>query len=254
MTDKGAVQITEDSLFAGDLVCRQHRLGYRFSIDPVLLAHFISPSAGARVLDMGAGCGIISLLLAYRYSQISVTALELQPALVDLIRQNSDLNGFSQRIMPVCVDLCQIEDMVKAESYDLVVANPPYGSPGSGRQNLESERAIARHEVHAGLDDVVRAAAFAVANRRKIAMVYPASRLVALLGTMTRHRLQPRRLRVVHSYPGGRGQLVLVEAMKNGGEDLQLLPPLYVYQEKGGAYSKEVAAMYEKRRDVDERV
>lgn len=254
MTDKGADQITEDSLFAGDLICRQYRRGYRFSIDPVLLAHFVSPRVGARVLDIGAGCGIISLLLAYRYSSLRATALELQPSLADLLRQNIEQNGFSQRIMPVCGDLCQIEDMVQAESYDLVVANPPYGSPGSGRQNQEPERAIARHEVHACLDDVVRAAAFAVANRRKVAMVYPSARLVDLLQTMTRHRLQPRRLQVVYSYPGDRGRLVLVEAMKNGGDDLSLLPPLYIYGEKGGGYSNEVGAMYEKRRYSDERV
>ena len=49
---------------------------------------------------------------------------------------------------------------------------------------------------------------------------------------------------MVHSYPGEVGRLVLVEVVKNGGEELAVLPPFYLYQAAGGGYSAEMAALY----------
>ena len=72
--------LTDDTLFNGRLVCRQHRNGYRFSLDAVLLAHFCQPASRDKVLDLGCGCGVIGLVLCYRHPEVQVTGLELQPA------------------------------------------------------------------------------------------------------------------------------------------------------------------------------
>jgi len=135
---------------------------------------------------------------------------------------------------------------MQPESYDLVISNPPYRRPGSGRINRENECALARHELAANLNAVVLAAAFCVKNRGHLVCIYPADRLATLISVMYEHRLVPKRLQPVYSYPeDDRARLVLVDAVKNGGEGLQLLPPMYIYAYPNGPYSREMEQLYE---------
>ena len=236
--------IDETSLFDGRLVCLQHRHGYRFSIDAVMLAHFIVPAPGERLLDLCAGCGVISLILAYRHPSLTLTALEVQPALAGLARESARRNGLGDRITVLTGDCRQIRTLVGAGGFDRVVVNPPYRRVDTGRRNPQSEQAIARHELLANIEQVAQAAAFALRTRGRVALVYPAVRLASLLRALDEVALAPKRLRMVHSYPGDVARLVLVEAVKNGGEELAVLPPLFLYQERGGEYTAEVAAWY----------
>ncbi|MBC8318110.1 MAG: tRNA1(Val) (adenine(37)-N6)-methyltransferase [Desulfobulbaceae bacterium] len=239
---------TKDTLFDGDLHCCQYEKGYRFSLDPVLLAHFVQPRVGQRFLDLGAGSGIISLILSYRWPSIRLTALELQPQLFSLIEQNVRQNSFQERIGLMCGDLRRIDTLLDPESFDQVVCNPPYGSPGSGRLNPGDEQAIARHEIQCELSDIVQAISFCLKNRGRASLVYPADRAAVLIQALKNKRLEPKRLQVVHSYPGSSGKLVLIEVMKNGGEELEILPPFYVYTKQGGEYSPEMAQLYKRNR------
>ncbi len=240
--------MTEDTLFDGNLRILQPEKGYRFSVDAVLLASFVSPRAGDRILDLGAGCGIISLILAYRYSAVNLTALELQTGLFRLLERNVELNHFAGRLCALQGDVQEIRERIRAESFDLVLSNPPYRTLASGRQNPEDEEAIARHELRVDLDGVLAAASYAVRNRGRTAIIYPAQRLAELLRKMGRNSLEPKRMQTVHSYPGAPARMVLLEAVKNGGEELQILPPLFIYREKGGEYSLEMSELYGGRR------
>ncbi len=241
---------SEDTLFDGRLICMQHKRGYRFSIDAVLLAHFIKPRPDSQVLDIGGGCGVISLILAYRYPYVGTTVLELQADLVDLIRKNIERNdaqagGFKERIQVVHGDLRTIDKYLRAGVYDWVVCNPPYRKLESGRVNPASEQAVARHELQADLQAVVAACAYAARTRGRVAVVYPAVRGISLFHEMRNQGLEPKRLQVVYSYPGSEARLLLVEAVKGGGEELTIEPPLYIYQEKDGDYTAEMAVCYE---------
>ncbi|MBI5558566.1 MAG: methyltransferase [Deltaproteobacteria bacterium] len=236
--------ITEDTLFNGLLSCRQHGAGYRFSVDAVLLAHFCRPRPQARILDLGAGCGVISLILCYRNPRIKVTALELQPRLAELIAVNIELNRFQERITLLEGDLRTTPVFFAPETFDWVVCNPPYGKLAAGRQNPDIEQAVCRHEIHAELTDIVRAISFNLKNRGRAALIYPASRAALLLSALKTAGLEPKKLQIVYSYPGGVGKLVLVEAVKNGGEELIVPPPFFIYEKQGGNYTAEMARLY----------
>ncbi len=237
--------LTDDTLFNGRLICRQHQDGYRFSLDAVLLAHFCQPLSRSKILDLGTGCGVISLVLCYRHPDIQVTGLELQPSLAELAKNNVLANTLENRFTVQQGDLRRVKKKLRAESYDLVLSNPPYYKTGSGRMSQEDERAIARHELTADPDSVIAAAAFAVKNRGRVACIYPAERLTTVTAIMMKKRLVPKRIQPVYSYPEDeQARLVMIEAMKNGGEGLRLLPPLYIYQYSDGPYSAEVATMY----------
>jgi tRNA1(Val) A37 N6-methylase TrmN6 len=237
-------KISNDSLFNGKVRCAQHEDGYRFSVDAVLLGHFVKPGHDHTVLDLGAGCGVISLILAHRHPGITLTCLELQTDLVALIQRNIIINNFEDRLMAQQGDVAKIDKVLDPENFDLVICNPPYGEVAAGRLSEGSERAIARHEVRGKVVDFVKAAAFAVKNRGKVAFVFPASRLSYLVSALKDVRLEPKRLQIVHSYPDGPAKLVLLEAVKNGGEELHVLPPFFIYDSPGGEYMPAMAAMF----------
>lgn len=238
-------ELTTDTLFAGRLSCRQHRDGYRFSVDAVLLAHFFTPRPDESILDLGCGCGVIPLILAYRWPSLSQTGLELQPQLVALARRNVADNGLSERIAIVEGDLRAVSSLFAPGQFQRVVCNPPFYRSEAARLNLDHERRLARHEVTADLAEVVAAAGWLLHKGGRVDLVYPAERAAALLAGLREVGLEPKRLQVVHSSPGGPGKLVLVEALKGGGEELEILPPFFIYREAGGEYTAEMARCYE---------
>ncbi len=236
---------TQDSLFDGKLTCFQGRTGYRFSVDSLLVAHFCKPAATDKILDIGTGSGIINLILSHAHKDISCCGLEIQKDLYDLAQKNVLANKFSERIQLVNGDLRNISQFFDPESFDLVVSNPPYRKTGTGRINSQSQAARARHEIDCTISDVVKAAAFAVKNRKSVVFVYPAKRVSHLIATFHVHKLMPKRLQPIYSYPGAEeARLVMVEGVKNGGEEMKLLTPFYIYAEKNGPYSAEMQTIY----------
>ncbi len=85
-----SVETTEDTLFHGKVAVKQYKNGYRFSIDAVLLAGFVTVKPRERLLDLGCGCGVISLILAERHPELQIIGCELQ----------KELAAYSQRECP----------------------------------------------------------------------------------------------------------------------------------------------------------
>lgn len=240
--------VTSDSMFNGAVICKQHRYGYRFSIDAVLTAHFHQLSEEEVVLDLGAGCGIISLILRYRWGKkiSSLCALEYQAQLVRLINDNFKTNGFVDTCMCIEGDVKGIRHIIKPESYSFVVCNPPFYSPSSGRSSVGEEAKIARHEVHGNLKDFVNAAAWSVKNGGTVVFIYPAEQFTRLAETLSVARLEIKKTQFIYSYPDvtKSARLVLVKCIKNGGKGVVVKPPFYIYVEKNGEYSKEMQNLY----------
>jgi len=244
MSEVPARELTNDNLFAGRLSCRQHRHGYRFSVDAVLLAHFFTPQSAEQIIDLGCGCGVVSLIIAYRHPGLQLTGLELQPQLAALARRNVAENGLAERIALVEGDLRKIDEFFMPEQFQRVVCNPPFYRSAAARLNDNPERRLARHEVTAELTEVVAAASRLLAKGGWVDLVYPVERADDLLASLRGAGLEPQRLQMVYGYPGAAGKLVLVEAVKGGGEELEMLPPFYICREAGGEYTAEMARCY----------
>jgi tRNA1Val (adenine37-N6)-methyltransferase len=243
------VERTRDSLFDGELQCLQHKNGYRFSIDPVLLAHFVHLTKDERILDLGAGCGVMGLILLYRFraSISSLVAFELQDGLAALARENCEANQFQKQMQVVPGDLRNIKEFLQPESFSSVVCNPPFYSNGSGRKSNNKEAEIARHQVMCTLTEIVSAAAIVVKNRGKVYLVYPAAGLGHLLILLEQNHLTAKRLQLVYSYPhpSMNARLLLIEATKNGGEGMDIMTPFYIYDKKNGPYSDTMQQLYQ---------
>lgn len=234
---------TLDTLRGGALQIIQHKKGYRFSIDPVLLANFVTIGAGARVLDLGCGSGIIALLLARWSAAANIVAVEIQPTQAARAQRNVTVNGLEDKVEIRHADLRQL--CVKESGlFDVVVANPPFRAPQTGRCSLGDERAQSRHELAGGLEDFLSTASALVTRGGAVAMIHLAERVVDIVAGMRAVNLEPKRLRMVHSRQDCQARLVLIEGRKHGRPGLQVEAPLIVY--RGDDYTAEVAAMYRK--------
>jgi tRNA1Val (adenine37-N6)-methyltransferase len=233
---------TLDMLFEGKLKLFQRHRGYRFSLDAVLLAHFMSCRPGEKIADLGTGNGVIALILAYIHPSLSITGVEIQLGMVDRACRNVRMNGFQERVTISQADVRSIQKNLTPESFAAVVCNPPYRRMTSGRVSPNAERKIARHEMTAGLADFLRAGSYLLPIKGRMTLVYPALRVVDLLQSMRSANLEPKRLRMVHSFADAEASLVLVEGVKGGRSGVELLAPLFVYT-KGNQYASEVEAI-----------
>jgi tRNA1Val (adenine37-N6)-methyltransferase len=233
---------TLDTIFGGKLRLFQSRSGYRFSLDALLLGHFITLRKRDRVIDFGTGNGIIPLVLARLHSQVSITGVEFQPAMAERATRNVELNGLESRIRIQQGDVRRVDGVAPPASFDVAVSNPPYRRLGSGRISANDEKQISRHEIHGELEDFLGAAAYLLRTKGRISLIYLPERAVDLLSSMRRRRLEPKRLRMVHSRPDTAASLLLVEGIKDGRAGMEILPPLIVYR-RNKRYSEEVAAM-----------
>jgi len=234
--------ITSDAFFDGRLQIRQFRNGYRFSIDAAILADHIRPRPGDIVLDLGAGCGIISLILAYRYNDLTVIGVEIQPDLADLARINALANGMQARVHILCEDMKGLDLTRLPGPVDWVATNPPYRKTDTGRLNPHPQRAVARHEIKVALSDVIAAARRVLRTGGKFAAVSTAERMVEVLYEMQSSGIEPKFCRMIHSGNTTNAKLMLIEGVKGGHPGMVVAPPLVIYQENGN-YTAEIEKM-----------
>jgi tRNA1Val (adenine37-N6)-methyltransferase len=233
---------TSGDLHSRPLVIHQPRKGYRYSIDSFLLASFVVLKKREKVIDLGSGVGIIGLLLCARYPNCSVWGIEIQERLFRFAQGNSRENELGDRAINVLGDFRRIEDLPEGVSFDAAVSNPPYRPVGTGRQNRDDERTVARHETMAGLADVVHAAGSVLKPGGRLFLIYPAWRTADVMMSLRSGGFEPKRIRFIHARQQEDAKMVMVEARRGGGTDLTVLAPLYIWKGQG-LYTDEVDLM-----------
>ena len=234
---------TPDTFLNGRIKVKQDRSGYRFSIDSILLACHAGPRPGDKVLDLGTGCGIISLILAYREPNLKIFGIELQKELADISVSNVKENQMDSSITIICKDIKELNNNMISGPVDLVVSNPPYRKAESGRINPDMQRAVARHEIKVSLSDITATVRRVLRTAGRFVTIYSAERITDLLTHLRSAGIEPKFLRMIHSGVKTEAKLVLLEAIKGGRSGVKIGPPLIIYNEKG-AYTQEVEKMF----------
>ena len=235
--------LTRDHFFNGHIVLTQPKTGYRFSIDAVILAHLVCPAASETVLDLGTGCGVIPIMLAYRNPDLRLLGVEIQQPLSDLARQNVADNHMTERIRIINKDMGELTPADIGGPVDLVVTNPPYRKLESGRVNADSQRAVARHELKIDLDTLLQTARRLLNRSGRFGVIYPSVRTVDLLSAMRSNGLEPKTLTMIHSNPASPARLVAMVGVKGGRPGMEVVPPLHLYQDDG-TYTPALDAMF----------
>lgn len=235
---------TTDTFYNGRVSIKQGRMGYRFSIDAVLLAGLAAVHPGDRVIDLGTGCGVVSMLLAYRYPDIKLYGVELQQALANIAKDNVSANHMQNRITILPADMKTLTAKTVGGPVDMVISNPPYRKPGSGRINPDSQKALARHEIHVTLNDVVGTARRLLKTAGRFVVVYPAERLSDILTHMCSAGIEPKWLCMIHSGRKTPAKLMVIEGVRGGRPGIQIAPPLIIHREDG-TYTPAVEKMFQ---------
>ena len=226
---------TTTPFFDGSLTIVQPESSYRFSVDSLLLARFVLSGGSALepFVDLGAGCGVISALLAAGGLKSGI-AVELQQELHAAAMQTLSANHVCAGLKSVCVDLKELAGVVAPGSHPTVVCNPPYFELGTGRVSPDETTATARHELACTMEDVLSAARYVLPPGGRCFLVYPVARLQLLMELMPRHKLHPVRLQFVHPTSDREASHFLVEGAKSEGPDLKVAPPLVTHSDAGG--------------------
>jgi tRNA1Val (adenine37-N6)-methyltransferase len=235
--------LTTDTFFNGKLHLKQDASGYRYSIDAIVLAHLAETHAGEKILDLGTGCGIIPLIMAYRNSDISVYGVEIQDELADLAVSNVSANHMQDRITVLCRDMRELKPDMIGGPADVIVCNPPYRKPNSGRLNPNLQRAVARHEIKVSLIDILQTVRCMLRTAGRFVAVYTAERSAELLFQMRLDGIEPKFIRVIHSQIDSAAKLILVVGIKGARPGTKIGPPLIIY-DANGQYSAEVQKMF----------
>lgn len=230
-----------EDLQCGGLKIIQSATEYRFTTDAVLLANFCGNMQGKTCVELGAGGGVISILLAYKKKPKRIVAVELQPQLCDMMKRSVELNGL-ENVIEVCnTDLKNADSLVR--DADVVVCNPPYRRVGSGERQLQPNIALCRHEIAATLSDVVASAAKVLNNRGNFYLVHQADRLCETVTECAACGLVVKEIQPVSPAPSKQPNLVLIRAVKGAAPDCKLKATLYL-TDADGNYTEQARIWY----------
>ena len=199
-----------------DIRIVQKKKGHRFTTDSILLAKLSSPKRHARVLELGTGCGIVSILLAKKELSLHITAVEIQKEMAELAERNVLLNDMSNSIEVLNADIKKLPQIFPPSHFDCIITNPPYRPPSSGRTSPHIMRAIASQEFTVTLRDIMKVSQHLLKVRGRISLIYTAERLVDLFSMMQIYRIEPKEMRCIHAGRDGKVRLVWVEGVKEG--------------------------------------
>jgi tRNA1(Val) A37 N6-methylase TrmN6 len=240
---------TED-LFLGDaLAVRQPRSGYRAGTDAVLLAATLAPGfVGSKsVLDVGSGVGVVGLCVAARCPDAKVVLIEREEKLADLARQNVDRNGLSKRVSVVRTDIARAtealdEAAVASETFDYVLANPPYHDEGRGTASVDPLRAASHQMPQDALEVWARFMNRMAAPGGRAAMIHKAEALPRILGAFS-GRFGALSVIPIHARAEDPAIRVIVCGIKGSRAPVSILPSLVLHG-PDQAFRPEIEAVF----------
>ena len=159
----------------------QNQNGYRFNSDSMLLSWFVNRacpafSAENSALEIGAGSGIVSIVLKRRGFLPKIDCVEIQKSLYEILEKNIENNSLSEEISPFHADLADFAE-TKRKKYDLIFVNPPYFARESGHLSVDSEKALAKHEIAGNLADFFEISRNILRKGGKFIVIFPVSRI-----------------------------------------------------------------------------
>lgn len=225
----------------------QNKNGFCFGIDSVLLSDFAKNiKKGVKVIDLGTGTGIIATLLCGKTEAKKIVGVEAQKEVYDMAKRSIELNNLKDRFEIINENIKNLKNIYEANTFDIVVTNPPYKKANTGLKNDEEKKIISRHEVIASLEDFIEITRYLLKDKGEFYMVHRPDRLVDIMFLMRKYKLEPKQIKFVCPCIDKAPNLVLIKGVKNGGEFLKVEKNLYVYN-TNGSYTDELLKIYNKK-------
>jgi len=185
---------------------------FPLSTDSILLSDFVKLSRNARVLDLGSGCGTLGLLLCAKDDTCHITGLELSSAAHQGAEENIRRNGLDSRMTSICADLRAIPEDLRPGSFHICISNPPYFTGGAPSRSTP----MARQDGSCSMEELFSAAEKMLKFGGDFALVHKPERLAELCACAARHKLEPKRLRLIRHRQDAPVSLILLSCRKGG--------------------------------------
>ena len=232
-----------DDLQCDGLYLIQNPDKFCFGIDAVLLSNFVKVKKDGYAVDLCTGSGIVPILLSTKTKAKKITGIEIQSDIADMASRSVSYNKLDEKIDIINDDISNALKYIKHSCVDSVCVNPPYMKDMAAIKNPDLPLAIARHELLTDLESVINIANKLLKENGRFFMIHRPSRLSEIFASMKQNRIEPKRIRFIHSYIDSKANLVLIEGLKGSGVWLDVEPPLAVYKEKN-VYTDEVLKIY----------
>lgn len=214
--------------------------GFKFSLDSVLLANFVTLNKSTKkIMDIGSGNGIIPILLSLK-TDAHIDGVEIQRECYLNSLESIKLNKMDN-ISIFNDDIKEFYKTLESDTYDVVVSNPPYFM--GNIHNINEMKKIARHSLSLDYKDVIVISKKILKNNGLLSIVHRPENLMDILMFMRSNNIEPKKIRFVYPYKGKNANILLVEGAKNGKPGLKVMDPLYVYE--NGNYTEEIKKYFE---------
>ncbi len=219
-----------DDLMYKGLQIIQHKEGYCFTQDSILLSHFIKAGAKETLVDLGTGSGIIAILVAKKTQARKIIGIELQERLADMAKRSVALNGLSEQVQIIGGDILEAHTLLGQGNIDVVCTNPPYLA---NKKDALDEIDICKNEVAITLAQVIKSANKLLKYGGRFYMVHRADRLADIIALMRQERIEPKRLMPIQPTAKKAIDTIVIEGKKGGKPSLIFDKPIIVYNQKG---------------------
>lgn len=219
--------------------------GYGFTSDSVLLANFVKTKKSDTVLEIGAGSGIISILVNYKEKPKKIYAFEIQEEAANLAKRNFELNNMQNQIEVVNLPIQKFKQVLTDGQIDVVFCNPPYFKYDESVCGEQEEKIISRFDKCLPVCDLFEYSAKLLKFGGKMFFVYPSSRQAECFAEMKKHNIAPKRIYFVHPNTSKNSTVFLCEAVKGAKEGLIVMPPLFA-NDLDGNYVQTIQKLYKK--------
>ena len=217
-----------DDLQIGGLKIIQNKTKYCFTSDSAILSNFVKTKKTDNVCEIGTGTGIISILVSYKQNPKKITAFEIQNEIASLAKRNVELNNLQDRIEIINAPIQNCFSFVKQESFNVVMANPPYRKIDEKTLvSISEEKAISKHELKLNLNELVLYAKKLLCFGGKFYIVYDANRTAELIYKLKENKLEPKKMFFTAPSQNSKPILVLIEAVKGGKPSVEIMETVY---------------------------
>ena len=225
----------------------QNKNGFCFGIDSILLSDFAKEIPNnSKVLDLGTGTGIISILLCEKTKLSKIIGIEVQEEVYELAKRNSKLNKLENKFEVINENIKNLEKIFEKNSIDAIVTNPPYKKENTGITNENKLKLISRHEIEADLNDFINISSKLLKNNGTFYMVHRPERLADIIDLLRKNKLEPKILQLIYPKINKEPTMILIKAVKNAKQFLSIKEPLIIYNQDN-TYTEEVLKIYNKK-------
>lgn len=213
--------------------------GYCYNSDSILLYGFIASfNPKGKLLDVGAGCGIVGLLVARDFPSLTLESVEKQSIYAEFARRNAQINGIGYTLHEG-----EFLELGAHGTYDWIVSNPPFYHEGSSRSENEMLHQ-ARYNIHLPIEAFATKISKLLKSNGEAITCYDARQFVQLCSAFERIGLRVVDVQFVHSKRDRSSTLVMIHVKKNSKSLVNVLPPLIMFEE--GQYTPAVQAIYDR--------